>query len=140
MTEPTRERLSFVVPGRAVGKQRPRVTKGRTYTPKQTVEYERRIALAAKAASVPFCSLVSWPVEVRVVVKYETPKSWPAARRIALATESRPKDTKPDADNILKCVLDALRGVVYRDDDQVWKASIEKVWGYRDETRVELWW
>ena len=38
------------------------------------------------------------------------------------------RDTmKPDIDNLLKFVLDALTGVVYKDDDQVVKVTVEKL-------------
>lgn len=37
--------------------------------------------------------------------------------------------TKPDGDNILKVVLDALNGLAYDDDRQVVKMCIIKVYG-----------
>lgn len=36
----------FVVPGRPVGKERPRVVNGRTFTPERTLEYEARVRFA----------------------------------------------------------------------------------------------
>jgi Holliday junction resolvase RusA-like endonuclease len=43
---------------------------------------------------------------------------------------------KPDADNILKAVLDALNGLAYNDDSQIVSARIEKL--YSDNPRVEI--
>jgi Holliday junction resolvase RusA-like endonuclease len=40
--------------------------------------------------------------------------------------ERKPKDTKPDCDNLAKGVLDSLNGLLYRDDSQVVKLTIEK--------------
>ena len=44
-----------------------------------------------------------------------------------------PKTTKPDRDNLDKMILDALTGVVFRDDNQVWDGTITKLIGAGDE-------
>jgi len=43
---------------------------------------------------------------------------------------------KPDGDNILKAVADALNGVCYKDDKCLIKMSIEKF--YSDVPRIEV--
>ena len=43
---------------------------------------------------------------------------------------------KPDADNILKAISDALNGIVYRDDSQVCDCSVVKL--YSKNPRVEV--
>lgn len=43
---------------------------------------------------------------------------------------------KPDLDNIMKCVTDALNEIAYQDDKQIVSASIEKY--YSEEPRVEV--
>ena len=100
--------LLFVVPGDAVGKERPRVVtrvgkKARVYTPTRTKEFEGRVRYLAAAA----CGKQRWRflasdrfrVEVRIF------------RRFA--------DRGPDIDNVVKAVLDALNGVVWVDDAHV---------------------
>ncbi len=99
-------RLTFDVPGPAVPKGRPRVTSRGTFTPKRTVEYEKRVKLAALAARP-----VNWPLDRRYKVTL-------------LIVPLRPKkvDAKPrggDADNVLKGANDAMNGVVWLDDAQV---------------------
>ena len=41
---------------------------------------------------------------------------------------------KPDIDNVAKAILDALNGVVYKDDNQIVELHIKKL--YSDEPRV----
>jgi Holliday junction resolvase RusA-like endonuclease len=43
---------------------------------------------------------------------------------------------KPDADNIMKAIADALNGIAYKDDSQIVNVTITK-W-YSDTPRVEV--
>ena len=52
-----------------------------------------------------------------------------------LCEEIRPTK-KPDGDNILKAVADALNGVCYKDDKNIVKMSIEKF--YSDMPRIDV--
>jgi Holliday junction resolvase RusA-like endonuclease len=47
-----------------------------------------------------------------------------------------PVTKKPDADNIGKLVLDALNGVAYKDDSQVFSIEVEKIWAEFDSVQV----
>lgn len=38
-----------------------------------------------------------------------------------------PHTKKPDADNLIKGLKDALKGIVWRDDNQVWHEDVKKV-------------
>lgn len=102
--------LNFVVEGKPQGKQRARRGKyGSWYTPRETVVYERAVARSALVALGVggFGFRHPGPVEVAVFCFF------PDARR-------------RDSDNILKSCLDGMNGVVYCDDSQVVRASVEK--------------
>jgi Holliday junction resolvase RusA-like endonuclease len=58
------------------------------------------------------------------------PASWPEARRAAMI--GKPHANKPDIDNLIKALLDA----VFRDDAHVHTIHAEKVWGESGEIRV----
>lgn len=47
--------------------------------------------------------------------------------------ERYPKSTKPDADNLVKGVLDALNKLAFADDGQVWSVSVTKWHAAGDE-------
>ena len=50
------------------------------------------------------------------------PKSWSAKKRAAMI--SAPHKQKPDIDNLLKALLDA----VYKDDSGIWQITASKRW------------
>ena len=45
---------------------------------------------------------------------------------------------KPDSDNIIKIILDALNGVCYYDDAQICKVNFEKKYAEISETRITI--
>lgn len=107
----------YSVEGDPVGKQRPRFARGRTYTPKKTVDFELAIKSKAKSA-MGSSSVLETPVAVYIYANYKVPDSYSKKRRSdCLAGIERPKVN--DIDNVCKCVLDAMNGVVYLDDKQV---------------------
>lgn len=114
---------SVDVPGKVVGKGRPRFTRaGHAYTPKATLEFERRVGDAWTAAGHP---VLDGPLAVYVSVFRPLPKSAPKRR------EGERDTYRPDVDNILKAVLDGLNGVAYRDDAQVVQVRAAKARRYR---------
>ena len=97
-----------------VGKQRPRATArgghARVYTPRKTRVFEERIRKAWSEQVGDRWAAFAGPVEVMVFVTRELAKSnpkWWAGREDL---------RKPDLDNVLKAVLDALNGLAYADD------------------------
>lgn len=116
--EESKRRATFTVPGDVLGKPRPRVNRnGRVWTPKKFKKYEDLIADMYRETG---CGRFSGPVSVKV----DTYRSLPKSRPQKVAQE--PDRYKPDADNILKIVLDALNGVAYEDDNQVVVCSVCK--------------
>lgn len=123
--------LSFVVPGEPVPKGRPRffVRGGqvRVITPQKTVDYEKRVAAAARAA---VNELGGWAVGQRVPLALEVTSIHERPQRLfRIADEGyrAPKTTKPDADNVLKAVMDGLqRAQLFQDDSQVASVSCRK--------------
>lgn len=114
----------IIIPGDPVGKGRPRFTKqGRAYTPKKTKDYESRVRLAWIEAGGPY---LDGPVQVHVEAYHKMPNSW--SRKKQGEMEGTPCLKKPDADNILKSVLDGLQGAAFEDDKAVYCCSSVKVW------------
>ena len=116
--------LIYSVEGDPIGKQRPRFSRGRTYTPKKTVDYERLIAakaLSAMASAIP----VETPVAIFIWINHAIPASYSKKRKEACLNGLEfPK--KPDLDNVAKLYLDAMNGIVYKDDVQVIKLRVSK--------------
>ena len=141
--------LRVTIPGDPVGKGRPRLsTRGghaRAYTPAKTRTWEAGAALVLRNAHRGYP--IAAPVRVVVNAVQERPKrlvprsaggSFPVSQVCPLNRMLRP--TKPDADNVLKAVLDALvlAGVIL-DDVQAVEVVARSLYGYLGETsRVEV--
>lgn len=133
----TARRVRFTVPGRIVGKGRPRFTvvagHARAYTPAKTRNSEaviRDLAAAAMAGASPISAAVHLEVRIYLIPA----KSWSKRKR----TEAQHVTGKPDIDNLLKTVADALNGIVYIDDALVSAATIQRLYTTDGPERVEI--
>jgi len=122
--------VSFWLRGQPIGKGRPRFTRqGRAYTPAKTKDYEHRLAAVASDAMIDIKQdPITVPCKLHVLAQFEIPKSWPKKRREA-ATRGEVYPGKPDIDNIVKIVADALNGVCFEDDAQVIEVVARKKYG-----------
>lgn len=64
------------------------------------------------------------------------PKSWSNRRRKAIVGE--PHVFKPDCDNLLKFIGDALNGMAWEDDAWIYEASIEKIYSLEPRTIIVI--
>ena len=131
------EIIRITVPGQPQGKGRARVCLrggyARAYTPDSTAAYENLIKLAYGNRGI---SVV--PVELAVTAYYRIPKAFSKKKRNeALSGHMRPQ-TKPDIDNVVKVVCDALNKVAYNDDTQVVKIVAEKYYGETPGIVIEI--
>ncbi len=132
-----RRKINFTVAGEPKGKARPRFChNGQVYTPKQTTTYEQQIIVGyyKQCGNVKFDE--NSQLELFVAAYFKIPKSASKKKRIAMLCEEIRPTKKPDGDNILKAVADALNGVCYKDDKNIVKMSIEKF--YSDVPRIEV--
>ena len=128
-SRPLAQALHVVVDGQPVGKGRPRFSKGRTYTPIKTKNYEHLVGEAARLEMrFQGIDLTEQPVKLHILAQFEIPKSWPKWKRqaalLGIYTPGR-----PDIDNVAKAVLDAFNGIVYKDDSQVYELTVKKIYG-----------
>ena len=131
--------VMYTVYGEPVGKGRPRFAKRgnfvSTYTPLKTKTYEDEIRMMAKAA-MGSSEPLETPVTVAIYIRVGIPTSFSKQKRKD-AIEGILKPTKkPDADNVLKCFLDAMNEIVYLDDKQVVNIHLTKV--YSETPAVEI--
>lgn len=127
--------IQIIVPGEPVGKGRPRHTRqGHTYTPAKTRDYERDIR-AIVAQAYPNFTPLECALKVVVLAYMSIPKSASGKKRVAMLAQEVWPTKKPDADNLFK-TLDALNGLIWRDDSQIVSAVVHKV--YSDRPRLEV--
>jgi Holliday junction resolvase RusA-like endonuclease len=114
--------VTFHVPGAVVGKMRARIGKvgshARMFTPEKTVNYE--VSVRYQAADAMLCHpLFEGPVQVNLLIGVQIPASWSKKKQAQALAGTVLPTSKPDLDNSIKSVFDAMNGVVYRDDAQV---------------------
>ncbi|MDE2097999.1 MAG: RusA family crossover junction endodeoxyribonuclease [Patescibacteria group bacterium] len=108
-----------IIPGQPVPKGRPRVLRnGHTYTPRKTAEAEQtlRMEIRVQAGRPLQPSLAAVEIEADFYLR-----GFP----------------RVDVDNLGKLVMDALNGMAFRDDAQVWATRFRK-WPGSTVPRTEL--
>ena len=121
-----------------MGKQRPRLGKGFTYTPTKTVNYETLVKLTMQQELQRWnkFDLLEGEISAVIAAYYSIPKSANKKKKeLMLDGEIRPTK-KPDCDNVAKIILDALNGIVYKDDSQIVDLTVHKFFG--NQPRVEI--
>lgn len=110
--------ITFTVPGRVGGKGRPKFSRAgsfvRVYTPAKTRSDEANVksyAMAAMQGRKP----LEGPLWLDIRVQLVPPPSWSRRKR----AEAFFVTGKPDLDNVLKLIGDALNGVCWVDDAQI---------------------
>lgn len=132
--------IEFIVDGQPQRKRRPRFRRVgnfvRTYTPKETHDYEKHIAdcYLEQVGNVIFEDI---PIKVKIIAYFEIPKAFSKRKRQEAITHIiKPNRNRLDVDNIAKVVLDALNGVAYADDRSITDLTIRK--RYAEQPRLEI--
>lgn len=131
--------ISFTVFGDPIIQKRARFSRigkfVKTYDP--SAEDKRDFASVAKTYAPE--EIISTPVVLEVICYFKRVKSH--YRTGKYSDQLKPNaptlhTKKPDGDNVLKGVGDALTGLFFKDDCIIWKMSIEKY--YDEEPRTEI--
>lgn len=128
------QRIAFLIPGKPIGKGRPRFYRGRAVTPYETREYEVYTALLFLRASGNKMFEDKQTLRICIDAYYPIPKSITKKKRAEIETGVLLPSCKPDIDNVVKIILDALNGVAYHDDSQVVEIHASK--HYADDPKV----
>lgn len=112
----------------AVAKQSTRFSKKNNYTDPKIKSYQNMIALHAKKAQKGNELIENTPLAVSISIVKEIPKSWSKKKtQQALHGEILPT-TKPDIDNYTKPILDAMNGIIYKDDSCICGLTVLKTY------------
>ena len=134
--------IKFTYHGEAVGKGRPRYSRRgeyvHTYTPQKTKNFEDAIRFEFMASNCEAMPVYDREVSLKatVLVGVPIPKSYSKKRQALCRDRFIAPSKKPDIDNILKSVFDALNGYAFADDVQIVRVYAEKV--YAEEPFVEV--
>ena len=135
--------LAFTIPGEPVAQGRGRAVRfgagvrvidpGKSRSWKGAAQVHMLEALE-RAGLTPGCFV--GPVELRVVAVWRCPKGRERKTNPAPRTW---KASRPDCDNVAKCLMDAANAILFADDAQVVRLIVEKhVASQGEEPRVEV--
>lgn len=133
--------IAFVIPGTPVGKGRPKFARRGNftvaYTPEKTASYENLVKVKAEEA-MNGRPVLDGAVAVTIWLWVTPPASWSQKKqRQALSHEILPT-SKPDVDNVIKGIFDAMNEIVWKDDKQAVDVSIRKRYSETARATVEV--
>ena len=85
---------------------------------------------AVRASGLARPTFPSGPLEVSILAVFACLER---DVRVRVPAARRWKDTKPDPDNVIKICLDPGNGILWKDDGQVARVSIDRWFGAQDE-------
>ena len=129
----------FEVPGKIIGKGRPRLNSytGQVYTPTRTKDYENLIIqyfMLKYPRFKPFESRVS----VEITANFEVQKNKKKSDKALMLENKINPLKKPDIDNIVKIILDAMNECAFKDDTQITKLAVEKKYAQEESIYVKI--
>ena len=138
----TMPEIHLIFDGDPVGKQRPKFNTQTkvAYTPKKTAIAEREIRALWREAGKPRLPDDA-ALELLIELYVQRPQSH-FKRNGELTAEGLrhpiPRNKKPDVDNAIKLVMDALNKHAYKDDVQIAKATVVRFWGEWPKTVIAV--
>ena len=135
------QKLMFEILGSPIGQGRPKFSTinghAKAYDPEKSRNYKAYVRLlATQAMKENDFEMITGSCAIKIWAYFDIPKSKSKKfKEAALASKERPTK-KPDADNIVKAILDALNGLMYKDDSCIVELSCVKY--YSDVPRVEV--
>lgn len=132
-------KYEFEVPGTIKGKGRPRVNSytGMIYTPTTTKDYESLIEQYF-ILKYPKYKTLEGRLAVNIIATFNIPKSTKKSDREKMIQNEISPNKKPDIDNIVKIILDAMNKFAFKDDTQITKLSVEKIYGEEEKVHIEI--
>ena len=131
--------MKFTIPGEPTGKARPKVVRNgpftKAITPEKTVLYENLVKVEFQR-QCPAATIIEEPVFMRIRCFYALAKNDSRKKRAAKLNGAIRPTKKPDIDNCIKIIADALNGLAYVDDTQIVAVVAEKY--FAEIPRVEV--
>lgn len=127
----------FEVMGTPVAKGRPRVTKWGVYTPEKTVNYENLVQFSYLQEYKNVDPLEGY-LKVEIIFYMPIVKSTSKKNRQLMVEGKLRPDKKPDIDNMIKSITDALNELAYQDDKQVVEVQAYKYYSEQPRAVVTI--
>ena len=129
----------FEVPGKVIGKGRPRLNSytGVVYTPTRTKDYESLVEQYF-LLKYPRYKAFEGRIKVSIIAYSAIPKATKKSDIEEMLKNNISPTKKPDIDNIVKIILDAMNKFAFKDDNQITKLEVEKKYALEDKVYVKI--
>lgn len=128
--------IEITIPGEVVAKGRPRFSRHggtvRTHTPNKTLNYERLVKMHAIQHQPK--EPIDDAIKVAICIHKKPPNSWSKIKKSRALDGDIKLTTKPDIDNYAKAILDAMNGIIFKDDNLITELTVKKI--YSDEHKA----
>ncbi|AIQ19539.1 hypothetical protein H70357_24600 [Paenibacillus sp. FSL H7-0357] len=135
--------IKFTVYGAPVAQGRPRATTAtgfvKMYDPAKSKHYKDYVRLASREYAPPHPLQGALGLEV-IAYRPLTSVIRKSLKKAAAAEKGEILPlTKPDADNYLKGITDALTNIMWVDDSQVVEATVKKRYSAKPRIEISIW-
>lgn len=130
-----KQMIKFTIPGQPVAKGRPKVTRWGAYTPEKTVNYENLVKFSYIGEHKGKEILEDY-LAIEIKFYFKIPKSTSKKKRKQMIEGKIMHNKRPDIDNCIKSITDALNEIAYKDDNQIVEIHAYKY--YSEEPRAEV--
>lgn len=129
----------FEVPGKVIGKGRPRLNSytGVVYTPTRTKDYESLVEQYF-LLKYPRFKVLEGRIKVSIIAYFSIPKTTKKSDINEMLENNISPTKKPDIDNIVKAILDSMNKFAFNDDNQITKLEVEKKYAIEDKVYVKI--
>jgi Holliday junction resolvase RusA-like endonuclease len=128
--------IKLTIPGIPVAKARPRVGRnGHAFTPQKTVNYESLVQHSYMDQAEG--QKLEGPLLIKIDFYFPIPKSYTKKRKEKIGLLKELHTKKPDIDNCIKSITDALNKFAYNDDSQIVRITAAKNYTQK-EPRAEI--
>lgn len=133
--------LDIVVLGDPVAQERTKVNfwTHQVYDPAKSKRYKKKIREEARnlCDSVPYFAPKT-PLVITACIYRTIPQSFNKQEKELAEIGDKLPVTRPDVDNYLKGILDALNGVAYKDDNQITAIHVYKFYSVNPRIEIEI--
>ena len=130
------KKAELFIPGTPVAKGRPKFGKyGHGYTPQKTREYEAYVRSYYKEN----CNIMfDGAIKITLTFYMPIPKSTSNKKKAQMALNEIKHIKRPDTDNMVKGITDAINGIAYKDDSQITTIYANKRYGELPGTELKI--
>ncbi|NVM21407.1 MAG: RusA family crossover junction endodeoxyribonuclease [Desulfobacterales bacterium] len=129
--------ITLRVPGEPQGKLRPKWSPVGTYTPKKTINYETYIKQLF-ATKYPSFQPLEGELTLELGIYQTIPKSFSKKKKDLMERRIVRPTKRPDIDNVIKSVFDALEGLAYKNDSQFIEVAASKFFDLEPRLNIRI--